>query len=187
MNNLLDQKTYTKLFWGFILVMISFKLNNFDILPDFIGYLLFALAFKSLEEKSSYFKAAFNLNIPLLVMSAFGIFMPSGSITNNNLGNYIFILLPYSMIMIFLQLTMMYNFFMGLKTISDSASEIELSSTVMEKWKQYKILQILNIGAYFTIFLVPVFIALVLITFVFTIVLLIGILNTLKLFSEKIV
>lgn len=48
---------YGKIKWGLIF-MIDFRLNGFDILPDFIGYMLFFIGLSKLQEKNDYFKKA---------------------------------------------------------------------------------------------------------------------------------
>ena len=46
----------------------------FDVLPDFVGYLLFASGFGILAANSMYFKKASKLNIPMIILSIFTIY-----------------------------------------------------------------------------------------------------------------
>ena len=46
------------IFFGWLLVFLNFTINGFDILPDFIGYLLIFAGVNKLAEKSPYFGEA---------------------------------------------------------------------------------------------------------------------------------
>ena len=44
------------IFWGLLLVILDFSINNFDILPDFVGYILTAIGAGRLIAASRKFK-----------------------------------------------------------------------------------------------------------------------------------
>jgi len=62
---------FNKLYWGFLFILIDFRINGFDILPDIIGYILFAFAFSALASGSSHFVLAGRYNIPMIILSTF--------------------------------------------------------------------------------------------------------------------
>ncbi|MCR2823432.1 hypothetical protein [Lederbergia panacisoli] len=62
-------KAFTKTFWGFILVFLDFKINHFDLLPDFIGYFIIISALSDLNALSSFFKKAKILAIILGILT----------------------------------------------------------------------------------------------------------------------
>jgi hypothetical protein len=57
------------IFWGLLLVILDFKLNQFDVLPDFIGYILVSLGCGGLVAASGKFAIARNSCWALLVLS----------------------------------------------------------------------------------------------------------------------
>jgi hypothetical protein len=57
------------IFWGLLLVILDFRLNQFDVLPDFVGYILVALGCGGLVTASSKFTIARNSCWALLVLS----------------------------------------------------------------------------------------------------------------------
>ncbi len=67
---------FSKLFWGFVFIMIGFKIQGFDILPDILGYLFFAAAFSNLSSLSINFEKASKYNIPMIILSIFSIYQP---------------------------------------------------------------------------------------------------------------
>ena len=48
----------TYIFFGYLLVFLNIRINGFDIMPDFIGYLLIFAGANKLRERSSYFSKA---------------------------------------------------------------------------------------------------------------------------------
>ena len=61
------------IFWGLLLVILDFKLNQFDILPDFIGYILVAVGSGGLMAASSQFAIARNSCWALVALSLVGL------------------------------------------------------------------------------------------------------------------
>ena len=49
---------FAKLFWGLLLVILDFKINGFDLLPDGLGYLIVAAGCGGLGRLSSRFPSA---------------------------------------------------------------------------------------------------------------------------------
>lgn len=63
-----------KLFWGFLLMFLSFDLelngHSLDVLPDFVGYILLLRGIDELNEESSLFKGARPYAIAMAIYSA---------------------------------------------------------------------------------------------------------------------
>lgn len=51
-------KALNKIFWGSLLVFLNFHINHFDILPDFLGYIIIFLGLTDLVSYSEHFSKA---------------------------------------------------------------------------------------------------------------------------------
>ena len=60
---------FLKLFWGLVLVYCDFKINQLDLLPDFVGYLLVALGCSELNRYVPKFSAPYVASLALVVLS----------------------------------------------------------------------------------------------------------------------
>ena len=76
-GKLMNQRGFTQLYWGFLFVMLNFRIQGFDILPDIVGYIFFAFGFAALASNSEHFKKASRLNIPMIILSIFSIYESS--------------------------------------------------------------------------------------------------------------
>jgi hypothetical protein len=144
-----------KFYWGFFFIMLSFRIQGFDIFPDFVGYILFAIGFSSLSEKSEHFRVAAKFNVPLLLISLFSIYQWPVQGQNGNTAQVVWFGILVSIILFALNLYVVFNLFMG---IHDIMSQNENGNTALaveadEKWNQYKILQIAAIGAFIVAFI----------------------------------
>jgi len=109
------EKGLNNLFWGFLFISLDFRICGFDILPDVIGFILFAMAFSQLKEHSQHFSKASTLNIFTIILSIFSIY----EVKNNNSGITFGILGPFGILVglasLILTLYVIYNLFMGMK------------------------------------------------------------------------
>jgi hypothetical protein len=62
-------------FWGLLLVILDVTLNQFDVLPDFIGYILVAIGAGRLVATSSRFGVARDLSWALMAISIVSLFV----------------------------------------------------------------------------------------------------------------
>lgn len=60
---------FGQIFWGLLLVMLDVKINNIDLLPNFIGYWLIAVGVGGLIESSDRFRPARWLSWALVPLS----------------------------------------------------------------------------------------------------------------------
>ncbi|MDF2673496.1 MAG: hypothetical protein K0R09_1761, partial [Clostridiales bacterium] len=65
---------FNKLYWGFLFIMIDFKLQGVDVLPDIVGYILFVIGFGMLASCSEYFSKAKSFDTPMIIISLFSIY-----------------------------------------------------------------------------------------------------------------
>lgn len=54
----LDLDGIDKIFWGYLLIFLDFRINNFDLLPDFVGYILIIVGLSRLSYLSDSFDEA---------------------------------------------------------------------------------------------------------------------------------
>ncbi|MEM7559074.1 MAG: hypothetical protein AAF394_08120 [Planctomycetota bacterium] len=60
---------FLKLFWGLVLVYCDFKINQLDLLPDFVGYLVVALGCSDLNRYIPKFSGPYLASLALVVLS----------------------------------------------------------------------------------------------------------------------
>ncbi|MDD7793441.1 hypothetical protein [Clostridium sp. 'White wine YQ'] len=179
------EKGLNKFFWGFIFIMLGFRIQGFDIFPDIIGYILFAVGFKDLNSSSDYFKVASKYNIVMIVVSIFSIYeMPTHTegIHFGSLGILSFIVGIASLV---ISLLVVYNLFMGIHEIAHRQERYELAEDSLKKWKQFLILQIAVWVVLLLIFIPILAIILVFAFFIASIIITISILSFLKRCSRE--
>src|SRR5690625_1217348 len=65
---------------GLVFALINFQIGRFEILPDFIGYLLIGLSSHNLSQYTAKFRIARNIALPLLILSVLRYFLaPRGA------------------------------------------------------------------------------------------------------------
>lgn len=136
-----------KLYWGFFFIMLSFRIQGFDIFPDFVGYVLFALGFSALSEKSEHFRVAAKFNTPMIVLSLFSIFQWPIRIQVNNTFMVLLFGILLAIALFAMNLYIIYNLFMGIYDIASEKANSDLAVEAEERWNQYKILQFAAIAA----------------------------------------
>lgn len=184
----MNENGFGKLYWGFLFIMIDFRILGFDILPDIIGYILFALGFSILASNSIYFDKARNFNIVMIVISLFSIYekpMRTGE-SWIHFGSLGFIGVLIGVIAIVLGLLVIYNLFMGIKDMGEQRGEIGLSVEANNMWTQYLQLQIASIFAFVLIFIPLVAIIYIIVLLIVTILLTAKIMKFMKRCEETI-
>lgn len=154
-----NEDGFKKLFWGFLFIMIDFRIMGFDILPDVVGYIFFALGLTALISNSAYFSKARSVNIPMIILSLFSIYQRQAQ--NNGFSAQLFV--GYSSILgiffaiasIVLDLLTVYYIFMGIKDMADKCEQIEIFSEADRRWNQYLLLTIAIIFVFVLIFIPP--------------------------------
>jgi|WetSurMetagenome_2_1015567.scaffolds.fasta_scaffold65076_2 hypothetical protein len=146
---------FRKFYWGFFFILIDFKINGFDILPDIIGYILFAVGFSILAKDSIYFVTAGKYNIPMIILSIFSIYEKPAQGNGINLGAISWLGLLLSVAGLVLNLLVVYNLFVGIKDMAEKQKKAEIYSQAGQRWHQYLILQLAALGSFLVIFIPP--------------------------------
>lgn len=147
------ETSFKKLYWGFIFIMLGVKIQGFDILPDIVGYILFAYAFKDLGSKSNFFTSASKYNIPMIILSIFSIYQRPNTEPGIHFGTLGIWGISISIASFILNLLVMYNLFMGIKDIADKHSQYELGYESSKKWNQYLMYEFAIIAGFILIFI----------------------------------
>lgn len=150
----MNENGFGKLYWGFLFIMIDFRIQGFDILPDIIGYILFAIGFSVLAVNSEYFKKAANFNIPMIILSVFSIYeklAQGGGIHFGPFGPLGVLLAVAGFV---LGLLVVYNLFMGIKDMAEKQEQMDMCEEAGQRWEQYLLLQLAALFA-IVLFFVP--------------------------------
>lgn len=78
----LDLNGLNNIFWGFILIFLDFNINNFDILPDFLGFIIILVGISKLASLSIYFVKAKLFAVISLILSIVNLFQVNYQIGN---------------------------------------------------------------------------------------------------------
>jgi hypothetical protein len=150
----MQEKEFGKFYWGFIFIMLSFRIQGVDILPDIVGYILFAIGFSSLSTRSDYFKTAGNYNIPMIILSLFSIYQAPAQAQNVASGGGILLSFLLGAATMILNLFIAYNLFMGIREMEKQRKQDALALEATQRWDQFKMLQIASMCA-FIVMLIP--------------------------------
>jgi hypothetical protein len=151
-DKLVIKSGYNKFFLGFLFIMIDFRLQGVDVLPDIIGFILFAVGFNMLAAYSKFFKKAGSFNIIMIIISIFHIYeQPTqGSGLHVN---------PFGMIIgilsLLLSLAVVYHLFLGIKEMAQSQGKRDIYEEAGRRWTQFLILQLAAIFAFVLIIIPP--------------------------------
>jgi hypothetical protein len=171
---------FRKFYWGFFFILIDFRINGFDILPDIIGYILFAVGFSILARNSIYFVTAGKYNIPMIILSIFSIYEKPAQGSGINLGALGWFGVLLSIAGLVLGLLVVYNLFLGIKDMAEKQNKAELYTEAGQRWHQYLILQLAALGSILVIFIPPLALIYIIILLVVSIFLTCFIMNFMK-------
>ncbi len=166
----MNESGFRKLYWGFLFILIDFRINGFDILPNIAGYILFAVGFSILAEKSLYFIKARNFNIPMIVLSLFSIYQKSGQGSGIQLGSLGLFSIPIAIAALVLKLLVVYNLFMGIKEMAKNEVQMDIYTEADSMWRQFLLLQFAVIFAFVLIFIPVLALAYIIFMYIFSIV-----------------
>ncbi|NLD50357.1 MAG: hypothetical protein GX660_24725 [Clostridiaceae bacterium] len=163
------ERGLNKLFWGFVFIMIGFRIQGFDILPDTVGFLLFASGFSSLSSNSDYFNKASKYNIPMIILSIFSIYQEPAHGEGVHFGVLGILSIPLVIVTVVLNLLVVYYLFMGIKDMAMKKEQSDIAFESEAKWNEYKMLQIAILLSFIMIFLPPLAIAYIFVLFIVSI------------------
>lgn len=172
---------------GFFFIMIGFRIQGFDIFPDIIGYIFFAVAFYHLRDSSCHFVKAFKYNIPLIFISLFSIYQEPAQQEGIRISPWGWLGIIISVISFVLNLMTIYNLFMGIKELEENFDAFDLADESQIRWRHYSTLQIAMLLS-FLLILIPVIAFLyIIVVLIVAIWVLIGIINYLQRCIDSIV
>lgn len=116
------------IFWGNIFILFFFTINGFDIIPDFIGYILIMIALVNLDKFSKKFKPAFFINLILCVLSIINITGIFNFLNDSLIAFYI-----YHFACTALLIANTYFMYSGFSDISKSNNDLLLAKDINNK------------------------------------------------------
>jgi len=150
----MSQSAYRKFYWGFFFIMIDFRLQGIDVLPDVIGYVLFATGFGILAASNAHFRDGGRLNTAMIVMSVFSLYerpVPGGGVhvgTLNPLG------LLIGLAAMIVGLLVAYHLFMGTRDLAERLANAGIRDEAGLRWCQYLLFHLAILFGYMMV-LVP--------------------------------
>ncbi|GIO29880.1 MULTISPECIES: hypothetical protein [Paenibacillus] len=121
---------FLHLFWGF-LFLIDIRINDFDILPDVIGYLLFFLGFVKLEHRSGHFRSAKNVSVVLLILSVVTLIL---SLSPPRSWLFIFL---FNAVLVVLKLYMVFHTCYGISEWAGRRGHRAFQNKAVQRWGWY--------------------------------------------------
>lgn len=124
---------FNKLKWGFIFILINIPISfgrvKIDIMPDIVGYILFALALNDLSSYDYNFDSAKKYNIAEIALSIIMFITNEISVLN----------VIVSIVNFVVALAFIYNIFMGVKGLADRfKAPPRIGYTADDLWNKYK-------------------------------------------------
>jgi len=158
--------------------MFDFRINGFDLLPDFIGYLLIFLGLSALVNLNEKFNKAKILSLPLIVISVLDIYQSPVQLNSGLLEPKAMILSIVGIISIILNILMIYNICIGIEEKAKESGNFVLGTLARSRWNLYLIFQIILLVMFVCNFVLKLTSALlVLPLFVFSVIVYIMMLN----------
>lgn len=122
------------IFFGWLLVFLNFTINGFDILPDFIGYLLIFAGVNKLAEKSPYFGEA-RIFALVMCMVSFSDLLHLETVTIESESLFMLLLMTASILMTFIPVYLMYLITRGVADLEWETGVCLGADTLMRIWK----------------------------------------------------
>jgi hypothetical protein len=179
-----NEDGFRKLYWGFLFILIDFRISGFDILPNFIGYLFFAAGFSILAENSIYFVKAKSYNIPMIILSLFSIYQQPAQGEGIQFGPLGVFGVLIGIASLVLGLLVVYNLFMGIKEMAESRGRTDIYEEADKRWNQYLLLQLAGVLAFVLVFIPLLAIVYIIAMLIASIVLTVLIMRLMKMCGE---
>lgn len=141
---------FRMLYWGFFCVLVSFRIQGIDIIPDVIGFLLIAGGVGKLLSESDHHKTARDYAFPTILLSIFRIYHPPAEPEavrgagvgprvqfhlNMGLLGPIGILVDVTLLL--LTLLLVYNVFMGIKEMAVRHNQGSIAKGAEQNWNRF--------------------------------------------------
>lgn len=139
----------SKLYWGFLFIMVDFRIMGFDIFPDIVGFIFFAIGFGLLASGSEFIVKARSLNIAMIFLSIFSLYEAPAQ----GGGVHVAPFWTFSVLIGIGTLLVVYNLFMGVKDLAVQQEQQQLAEEAEARWKQFWMLQVAVLAAFLLIFI----------------------------------
>jgi hypothetical protein len=146
------KSAFNKLFWGFLFIMVNFKIQGFDILPNIVGYILFVMGLGQLASRSEHFRKAELFSIPMVILSILSIYerpVQAGGVQVSSGWPFGIILSAASIVLLLL---LVYNLLMGIKDMADEQGKRDISEESGRRWNQFLMLEVAVLFAFIIAF-----------------------------------
>lgn len=173
------KESFKKFYWAFILIIIDFRLQGFDILPDFLGYLFIIQGLSSLAEVNGFFQRAKKLALPMLLLSILSFYEAPGSNLVFGLATVVFVAIGI------IDLLLVYSLFMGIRQLAEERRLDMLALEAESSWRYYLFISLAGIMAIGLLFVPVLLVMYILIVFFFNIYVLMKILKFMNLAREE--
>jgi hypothetical protein len=171
---------FNKFYWGFFFVMIDFRFQGVDILPDIIGYFFFAAGLAALASANSCFEKAKSLNTFMIVLSILEIYEKPVQVSGINFGVFGPIGFIIGIAATILNLYVIYNLFMGIRNLAREQDKMLISEEAERRWTQYLMLQLSSLFIIILVVIPPLAVIALIALFIFLIILTVIILGFMK-------
>jgi len=115
--------------WGLVCELIDIRIGHFDVLPDFVGYILIAVGLSALGTLHGHFRRARWIAIAMIALTLPHVLMES-TVTMSNMAELPIMLHVYVQALLALHVLMAYWIFGGLQGMARQAGDRHLEDTV---------------------------------------------------------
>lgn len=129
------RKSYSRIAWGLSLELVDFRLGSFDILPDFLGYLLIMLGLSGLRSNGRYFSIAWGAAGIQLVMSLLQLLGLQMGISLTRYETPSLSVLMLTSIVIAIDLVMIFGICGGIRANALERRKLELAHSARGGWR----------------------------------------------------
>jgi len=140
-------RAYRRLGWGFVFDVIDFRAFYFDVLPDFVGYIMIATALSQLSSLHAIFNRAKWLAIGMIFVTFPHVLMAS-SVTYSDFGSLPLYLHIYSEALLACHVLIVFWICEGLESIARAERQLDLQMTVITRRNLYLVLAIAQLIFY---------------------------------------
>jgi hypothetical protein len=152
------EKALNKFCWGFFFILLGFRIQGFDIFPDIVGYILFAMGFNALGTYSEHFEKAKVFNYIMIFLSIFSIYerpqQQGTAVIQANIPDWVTILVGIAGTVI--TLIVVFHIFAGIIEMATKQRKPEIVEQADKKWTQFIVIQVAILGL-FVFMIVPAF------------------------------
>ncbi|RKP53018.1 hypothetical protein D7Z26_14855 [Cohnella endophytica] len=128
------KKAYSIIAWGLALELLDFRINNFDLLPDVLGYLLVAIGLSRLKEGRRYFGVARWAAVVLMFFSVLPLIGMESTISLTSGDKPGFQALALTSVTTAIDLLMLYGICRGIRSSAINRSKWELALSAKNGW-----------------------------------------------------